>query len=82
MTESGWGSNVNPVSAPSITLRCPTWTPSKLPIATVRARGSASLSFVTLMFMDSGAPALLNHVGAVGQARAHGSTTSVTCGWP
>ena len=42
ITESGWGSNVSTVSAPSITSRWPTWTPSKLPIAILRGRGSAS----------------------------------------
>ena len=39
---SGWGSKVSTVSAPSITARWPRWTPSKVPIATLRGRGSAS----------------------------------------
>ena len=38
------------MSAPLITSRWPTWTPSKLPIATLRGRGSASGSDVTLTF--------------------------------
>ena len=51
MTLSGCGSKVSTVSAPSITLRWPTWTPSKVPIATSRGRGSASGSGVTLMLI-------------------------------
>src|SRR5687767_1341896 len=42
MTLSGWGSKVSTVSASSITARWPTWTPSKVPIATRRGRGSTS----------------------------------------
>ena len=42
MTLSGWGSKVSTVSAPLITLRCPTWTPSKVPIAISRGRCAAS----------------------------------------
>ena len=38
-TSSGCGSKVSTVSAPSITARWPRWTPSKVPIATSRARG-------------------------------------------
>ena len=41
---SGCGSKVRTVSAPSITARWPRWTPSKVPIATSRGRGSASSS--------------------------------------
>src|SRR4051794_15976115 len=48
-TSSGWGSKVSTVSAPSITARWPRWTPSKVPIATSRARGLASSSGVTLI---------------------------------
>ena len=47
ITVSGCGSNVSTVSASSITARCPRWTPSKVPIATCRSRGSASGSLVT-----------------------------------
>ena len=50
ITESGCGSKVSTVSAPSITARWPLWTPSKVPIATWRGRGSASGSEVTSMF--------------------------------
>ena len=39
MTRSGCGSKVSTVSAPSITCRWPTWTPSKVPIASLRGRG-------------------------------------------
>src|SRR5262245_8836543 len=46
---SGCGSKVSTVSAPSITARWPRWTPSKVPIATSRARGLASSSRVTLI---------------------------------
>ena len=48
-TSSGCGSKVRTVSAPSITARWPRWTPSKVPIATWRGRGSASGSGVTSM---------------------------------
>src|ERR1700710_275552 len=48
-TSSGCGSKVSTVSAPSITARWPRWTPSKVPIATSRARGVASSSRVTLI---------------------------------
>ena len=51
MTESGCGSKVRTVSAPSITSRWPTWTPSKLPIATVRSAALASGSRVTWICM-------------------------------
>ena len=47
MIFTGCGSKVSTVSEPSITLRWPTWTPSKVPIATWRGRGSASGSWVT-----------------------------------
>src|SRR5690606_4505112 len=46
-TSSGWGSKVSTVSAPSITRRWPTCTPSKVPIATRRGRRSAAFSSVT-----------------------------------
>ena len=48
-TSSGWGSKLSTVSAPSITARWPRWTPSKVPIATSRARGVTSSSGVTLI---------------------------------
>src|ERR1700761_1193589 len=48
-TSSGCGSKVRTVSLPSITARCPRWTPSKVPIATSRARGSTCSSGVTLI---------------------------------
>src|SRR5687768_13042424 len=56
-TASGWitvigcGSKVTTVSASPITSRWPTWTPSKVPIATRRARRSASGRFVTSMLI-------------------------------
>ena len=53
ITESGWGSNVSTVSASPITARWPTWTPSKVPMATFRDRGSASGSDVTSISMGS-----------------------------
>ena len=40
ITLSGCGSKVRTVSAPSITSRWPTWTPSKVPIATLRGRAA------------------------------------------
>src|SRR5689334_988120 len=49
-TSSGWGSKVSTVSAPSITAWWPLCTPSKVPIATWRGRGSASGSDVTWIF--------------------------------
>ena len=49
-TSSGWGSKVSTVSASSITAWWPRWTPSKVPIATWRGRGSASGSEVTLIW--------------------------------
>ena len=51
MTLSGCGSNVSTVSAPLITCRWPTWTPSKVPIAISRGRRSASCRGVTAMFI-------------------------------
>ena len=50
ITESGCGSKVSTVSAPRITSRWPRWTPSKVPIATLRGRpGSTSGARVTFM---------------------------------
>src|SRR3954454_16089444 len=54
MTLRGCGSKVSTVSARSMTWRCPTWTPSKVPIATCRGRRSTSGSEVTLMLMARG----------------------------
>ena len=51
ITLSGWGSKVSTVSAPSITWRWPTWTPSKVPIATSRGRCAASGRGVTSMLI-------------------------------
>ena len=51
ITLSGCGSKVSTVSASSITARWPTWTPSKIPIATRRGRRSASGSWVTAMLI-------------------------------
>ena len=48
ITLSGCGSKVSTVSAPSITWRWPTWTPSKVPIAISRGRCAASGRGVTV----------------------------------
>ena len=51
ITDSGCGSKVSTVSEPSITARCPRWTPSKVPMATRRGaeRGSTSWRDTTFM---------------------------------
>ncbi len=54
ITCTGCGSNVSTVSAPSITAWWPRWTPSKVPIATWRSRGSASGRDVTRMLTPGG----------------------------
>ncbi len=78
MTESGCGSKVSTVSEPSITLRWPTWTPSKLPMAIFRGRGAASLSCVTVMFISNARCAsLLNHVAEEGSTTSVRSTPSI-----
>ena len=46
-TETGCGSNVSTLSEPSITLRWPRCTPSKVPTASARGRRSASGKLVT-----------------------------------
>ena len=51
-TLSGCGSKVSTVSAPSITRRWPTWTPSKVPMAISRGRRTASARGVTAMLIS------------------------------
>ena len=46
-TAAGCGSNVRTLSEPSITLRWPRWTPSKVPIARRRSLGRASASVMS-----------------------------------
>ncbi len=48
VTMRGCGSKVSTVSAPLMTSRWPRWTPSNVPTATRRGRGSASVSRVTI----------------------------------
>ena len=48
-TDGGCGSKVRTVSAPRMTSRWPRWTPSNVPTATRRGRGSTSGSRVTFM---------------------------------
>src|SRR5204862_2051681 len=72
-TRSGCGSKVSAVSASSITSRWPTWTPSKVPIATCLGRLSASRSWVTRMLNGSRWPcaplslSLLRRLGWAGK---------------
>ena len=68
---SGWGSKVRTVSASSITAWWPRWTPSKVPIATWRGRGSASGSEVTWMLTATPSGALYPPMGPKGAPEAH-----------